>query len=35
MILPEDQTSLGIKMFSLMSLGRGAQLADQMVRQLI
>lgn len=29
--VPEEQTSMAIKMFSLMSLGRGAQLAEQMV----
>ena len=30
-VLAEDQTSMAIKMFSIMSLGRGVQLAEQMV----
>lgn len=30
-LLPEDQTSLAVKMFSMMSLGRGCQVADEMV----
>jgi hypothetical protein len=29
-LVPEDQTGMAIKMFSMMSLGRGAQLAEQM-----
>jgi len=29
-LLPEDQTSLAVKMFSMMSLGRGSQVADEM-----
>ncbi|ODM99684.1 Cytoplasmic tRNA 2-thiolation protein 2 [Orchesella cincta] len=29
-LLPEDQTSLAVKMFTMMSLGRGSQVAEEM-----